>query len=171
MNCILNVCQAYEMFFSLYLRVNLLYVPFGSEHPKGGGSLDKLNDLFLKLSVATAKLTFAPMRDIFLSLVIKPNRPSSLDESEAWIDALPNYACAEEAELEDPLDQQTSGLLIRIRRTQIHILRNKVVHKEGYRPMSSEAEGALREARLVLFPLTARLDLHDDINWYAQGEQ
>ena len=23
MNCILNVCQAYEMFFSLYLRVNI----------------------------------------------------------------------------------------------------------------------------------------------------
>ena len=171
MNCILNVCQAYEMFFSLYLRVNLLYVPFGSERRKSGDSLDKLNYLFRNLSAVTEKLTFAPMRDVFLHLVINPNRSSNLDESEALINALPNYACPEEAELENWPDKQISGLLIRIRRTQIHKLRNKVVHKEGYRPMNSEAEGALREARAVLFPLTARLDLHDDINWYVQGEQ
>ena len=36
----------------------------------------------------------------------------------------------------------------------------------GYRPKRDEAENALQEARSILFPLTWRLNLHDDVNLY-----
>ena len=171
MSCVLNVCQAYEMFFGLYLRVTLIYVPFGSERGMRSCSLPKLNHLFRKLSSVTEMFAFGPMRRVFLNLAIDPNRPFSLNESEALMDALPKDTCPEEAELENRSDKQTSELLIRIRQTEIHKLRNKIVHKQGYRPKRDEAERALREARSVLFPLTTRFDLHDNINWYLRSEQ
>jgi len=42
------------------------------------------------------------------------------------------------------------------------------VHKQAYRPTREETEAALEEARSVLFPLTSRLGLYDDINWYLK---
>ncbi|MCY4002147.1 MAG: hypothetical protein OXF33_00335 [Rhodospirillales bacterium] len=171
MNCILNICQAYEMFFSLYLRVSLVYVPFGSGRSKGDASPDKVNDLFLSLSEATKELTFWRMRDIFLRLAISPNSPADLAGSEAAINVLQNHKCPKDAELENWPDKQISLLLMKVKRTQINVLRNKVVHKDGYRPKKEEAEAAVREARSILFPLTYRLDLHDDINSYLQPRQ
>lgn len=171
MNCIPNICQAYEMFFGLYLRVNLVYVPFGSGRSKGDASLDKVNDLFLSLSEATKELTFRQMRDIFLRLAISPNSPADLDGSEAAINVLQNHKCPKDTELENWPDKQMSLLLMKVKRTRIIELRNKVVHEDGYRPKKEEAEGALKEARSVVFPLTARLELRDDINSYLLPRQ
>lgn len=171
MSCIVNVCQAYEMFFSLYLRVNLVYVPFGSARGDCYASSDRLNELLQELSRVTAARTFVQMRGIFLSLAINPNRPSDLDESEALINALRDYRCPKDAELESWPKMQISRFLMRVKRTRINELRNKVVHKHGYRPKRDEAERALKEARSVLFPLTNWFDLHDNINWYLKSQQ
>jgi hypothetical protein len=52
--------------------------------------------------------------------------------------------------------------------TNIHGLRNSVVHKQAYRPTYEEARRALDEARDILFPLGLRLELRDDPNWYQR---
>ena len=66
MNCILNVSQAYEIFFSLYVRVNLLYRPFANDHHKGSASIDVLHAGFRELASETEKLSFVRVRNIFL---------------------------------------------------------------------------------------------------------
>lgn len=170
MNCILNVCQAYEMFFSLYLRVNLLYRPFAADYRKGCASIDKLNALFQELASETGDLSFARMRDIYLRLMVRSEQPSSLDEAKAHIESLRECRCPKDEELTVGRDKKISELLLRVKRTKINGLRNDVVHKNGYRPKRGEAEHALSEARSVLFPLTSLLDLHDDVNWYFGRE-
>ena len=77
MNCILNVCQAYEMFFSLYLRVNLLYRPFATDRHNGRASTDLLNARFRELASETKKFSFVRMRNIFLALSVGSGGPAS----------------------------------------------------------------------------------------------
>lgn len=171
MNCILNVCQAYEMFFSLYLRVNLLYRPFATDYHMGRASTEKLNIRFRELAEETEKIAFAKMRDIFLALFVRGHRPTSLEEAKAHIDSLRTHSCPKDDDLTVEGDKKMSELLLRMKRTKINRMRNNVVHKNGYRPDRSEAELALKEARSVLFPLTSLLDLRDDVNWYCGRER
>ncbi|MDE0372200.1 MAG: hypothetical protein OXI73_06620, partial [Rhodospirillales bacterium] len=94
------------------------------------------------------------------------NRPADLDESESLIDTLRDRGCPKDTELANWPDKKMARLLVGVKQTKINELRNKVVHKDGYRPRKVEAEAAVKEARSILFPLTSRLDLHDDINSY-----
>ena len=167
MNCILNVCQAYEMFFSLFLRVNILHIPFGEEFGQERNKLDQFDQLYTELSDETERFGFVKMREVFLRLAIQRDRPSGLDEARDYISALSRYSLPKDAELELLADNRIAELLIRIKRTSINELRNAVVHKRAYRPRRVEAEDAIAEARAVLFPLTFRLNLHDDLNWYC----
>ena len=171
MNCILNVCQAYEMFFSLYLRVNLLYIPFGKDVRQKKNAIDQLNELHKALSRETQKFGFARMREVTLRLAVEPNRPSGLDESGGYINALSKYSLPKNSEIESLPDNRITELLMRIKQTRINELRNDVVHKRAYRPRRVEAEDAVMEARAILFPLTYKLDLHDDVNWYFSGNR
>ncbi len=169
MNCILNVCQAYEMFFSLFLRVKLIYVPFGRMPDRGSSSVAKLNQLCWALSRKTGKFGFVKLRNSALSLAVESNPPSTLDEAGEYIKSLSGSRSPKAADLSLLADKKLADLLERVKRTKINQLRNDVVHKKGYRPTRAEAEDAAEEARAVLGPLTWQLELHDDANWYCRG--
>jgi hypothetical protein len=53
-----------------------------------------------------------------------------------------------------------------LKTTGINTLRNRIVHKQAYRPTREEAQLALEETGSLLFPLSHHLELYDDINWY-----
>jgi len=166
MNCILTLAQAYEVFFSLFLRVELLYKPFAHDMGKDINHLSRLTEQF---SENVKERTFAPMRALFLRQFIDGPRPANLAEAEAAIAGLEDHPSnPKDAELEALGDRQLVVLLKAVKRTAINILRNRVVHKQAYRPTREEAEAALQEARSLLFPLTNCLGLYDDINWYMR---
>jgi hypothetical protein len=166
MNCILTLAQAYEMFFSLFLRVELLYKPFARDI---GKDINHLNRLAEQFSEKVKGHTFAPMRALFLQQIIAGPRPANLAEAEAAIAGLEDRPSdPKDAELEALGDKQLVALLKAVKSTAINTLRNQVVHKQAYRPTREEAEVALEEARSLLFPLTSRLGLYDDINWYMR---
>lgn len=73
-----------------------------------------------------------------------------------------------DAAIESLGDAKLVPLLKALKATAIHTLRNRVVHKQAYRPTREEVEGALEETRSILFPLTSHLQLHDEINWYMR---
>ena len=101
-----------------------------------------------------------------MRLIIDSNPPSTLDEARNYMQKLdPNSP--KDVELKSVTNTELVSLLIRIKEVAIHELRNKVVHKVGYHPKRDEAEKALQEARSILFPLTWRLNLHDDVNLYG----
>ncbi|HLB48597.1 MAG TPA: hypothetical protein VJL59_16445 [Anaerolineales bacterium] len=166
MNCILTLAQAYEVFFSLFLRVELLYKPFARDIRK---DINHLNWLAEQFSEKVKGHTFAPMRALFLRQFIAGPRPANLAEAEAAIAGLKDHPSdPKDAEIEALGDKQLVALLKGVKSTTINTLRNRVVHKQAYRPTWEEAEAVLDEACSLLFPLTSRLDLHDDINWYMR---
>ena len=166
MNCILNVCQSYEMFFSLFLTVKLLYVPY-SKSNRDTPSMDRLNQSHNRLLRAVESFAFERMRNSFLCLVVASKLPSCFSESDKIIDGLGSLGGPSDARLKAAGDKDLSRLLLRVKNTEINRLRNDVVHKMGYRPTRSEAENAVDEARSVILPLAHKLNLHDDINWYC----
>jgi len=164
MSCILTLAQAHEVFFSLFLRVELLYKPFAADSDK---DIDHLNRLAETLERKVRDHTFGRMRTLFLRQLLAGISPKSLGEAEAAIAALEDRPKEPaHAELEALPDKQLVFLLKAVKGTAINRLRNQVVHKRAYRPNRDEAETALQESRSVLFPLTHRLHLRDDINWY-----
>ena len=168
-NCILNLALAYETFFSLFLRVELLYKPFAANPDQ----LDRLNRLSKKLENRIKTYTFHSMRALFLWQITKQRSAATFDEAEETIKALkkknkPAYPDRppKDSEIEALSDAKLIPLLKALRDTTIHKLRNSVVHKRAYRPTREEVEDSLKETRCILFPLTYRLRLHDDPNWY-----
>ena len=170
MNSILTLTQAYEVFFSLFLRVELLYKPFAHDKRRDERKdINHFNRLAEMLSKKVERCTFIPMRKLFLQQIIAASRPANLAEAETLVAKLRVPSCEPtDTELERLGDEELVALLKRVKNTTIHKLRNAVVHKQAYRPTQEETEVALEEARSVLFPLTSRLGLYDDINWYLK---
>jgi hypothetical protein len=164
MNCILSLTQAYEVFFSLFFRVDLLYKPLGADPNL---DLTEMNRLAEELQNKTKEHTFGRMRSLFLQHLVNGRSPNNLAESAAVIAALcERPGNPKDTAIENLGDAKLVPLLMALKATNIHTLRNRIVHKRAYRPTRQETEAALHETRNILFPLTDRLQLYDDINWY-----
>ena len=74
MNCIITLAQAHEVFFSLFLRVELLYKPFAKDDIQ---DVDHLNRLSEQLAEKVKKHTFARMRALFLRQLVLGVHPAS----------------------------------------------------------------------------------------------
>ena len=72
----------------------------------------------------------------------------------------------EDAAIDSLGDVKLMRLLRTLKATSIHRLRNRIVHKEAYRPTRDEAESALKDTENILFSLQGHLQLHDDIEYY-----
>lgn len=169
MYCILNLTMAYEMFFSLYLRVELLYKPFVVDpNCKASEKLKRMNRLSKKLDDKTRRWTYDRMRIVFLSQITDQRPVPDLGVSERRIDCLKARSTTE-CEINALNDARLSPLLICLKRTDINRVRNAVVHKRGYRPTSSEVKKYLEETRSVLLGLSSHLNLHDDLNYWIHG--
>ena len=107
------------------------------------------------------------MRALFLWQIAKQHSAVTFDEAEEIIKAFPDHPMdPKDSELEALSDAKLMPLLKALKDTTIHELRNRVVHKQAYRPTREEVEDSLKETRCILFPLTYRLRLHDEPNWY-----
>ena len=166
MYCILNLTMAYEMFFSLFLRVRLLYKPFIADpNPKRSENLHRMNILSRKLDRKTRRWAFDSMRKIFLSEVTGQPLVPDLDKSEGRIASLKPQSTPD-CKIRDLSDTRMIPLLIRLKRADIDKIRNAVIHKQGFRPSRMEAERYLEETKAILFNLTRHLNLHDDLNYW-----
>jgi hypothetical protein len=165
MNCILSLTQAYEIFFSLFFRVELLYKPFWADPDR---ECDALNALAEKLHKKIKNHAFDSMRNLFLWYLMKRCSLMDLEQARCVIKELPKEPKAlGDTDIETFGDAKLVPLLKALRETTIHKLRNRIVHKEAYRPTREEAVSAIEQTQAILFPLTCHLDLRDDdINTY-----
>lgn len=175
--CILNLAQAFEVFFSQYLRVELLYKPFGSDLQRNRADIADLNRLMQLLYKRVKCFAFVGMRYLFFHQVLQPTRPSSLREAEGVINTLtlprkrkpvlPSDDAITGATIFS--NKQVPEILLRLKRCNVPELRNNVVHKSAYRPTLDEVNDALKETREILFPLGQLLDVRiDDVNRYLR---
>jgi len=162
--CILNLAQAWEMFFSLYLRVSLIYRPFAID---GSRDLNRLNALLAQLYDLVGGYSYRRMRSLFLGRVLDLDEPESLDAAERAVLSLPNLREPTDQAIASCKDLQLAALLKRLKYSRVAELRNSVVHHVAHRPTLSEVESALNETRELVYPLKHILGVDsDDINWY-----
>ena len=169
---VVGACQAYEMFFGLYLRVELVYEPFGREcQGEQWPPIESLNDLSKALRRKVKGRAFDKLRARFLRQVICEAPPLSCQDAELAIDSLARtdrWKRPKQVQIQNASVSETlKPLLLGVAKTKVHELRNKVVHQRGYRPSREEAESAVNEASSLLFPLGSKLELREDINWYT----
>lgn len=166
-NCIFCLTQAYEVFFSLFLRVELLYKPFAANSAQDLAGLNRLHEM---LQEKVADLTFNPLRALFLNYVINRRFPKNLAESQRQIEALGVPPVTEESDISRVGDVNLARVLKALKATTINKLRNAVVHKTARRPSFDEVEAALQETQFILLRLNSHLQLHDDLNWYTSRQ-
>ena len=128
----------------------------------------QLNNLAEALQERIKDHAFVRMRSLFLRQVVSGATPKTLVEAAAAIAALPDRpGDPPDVAIEAMRDQKLISLLNALKATTIHTVRNRVVHKQAYRPTRDEAIEGLAESRAILFGLTGSLKIYDDVNWYA----
>jgi hypothetical protein len=168
---ILNLAQAFEAFFSQYLRIELLYRPFASDSERDEQDIKKLNELERALCDKMRPLAFHDMQKLFFCQILRSPHPSSLREAEGIIRTLPS----KDKLVLPPVDhirnaaifanKRVPELLVRLMSFNVSNLRNRVVHKSAYRPTLDEVNDELKETRAILFPLGRLLDVRiDNVN-------
>jgi len=170
--CILNLAQAFEVFFSLYLRVHLLYRPFTRHQLEDtdGDDLEQLNALASMLYEAIQDCAFAKMRNVFLNCVLTYQNVASLGAAESILRTLPTFMQVPSDKLIDACSNpKLVALLKRVKDSKIGELRIRVVHQRAYRPTLAEVNTALKETRSIIFPFGHLLGIQgDDINRYMR---
>lgn len=171
--CILNLAQAFEIFFGQYLRVHLLYKPFASDPDQ---DIQSLMDLERLLYERTEKLPFEDMKNLFLTCVVETTHPTSLSQAKIMIDGIAKKPpCPTDEEIRNAsglADERVRELLLRLKCCKVAQKRNQVVHKSAYRPTLDEVNAALTETREILFPLNVLLEVdRDDVNWYMRRRE
>jgi len=138
MNCIINLAQAYEVFFSLYLRVNLLYKPFGGDSHR---DIDMFNRLDEALYNEIKKYGFVDMRALFLWHIVTGSPLSrNLTEAEAVLSAFPKPKIPSDAAIKAMTDTNLIPFVEVVKKSKINEMRNLVVHKRAYRPSREEVD-------------------------------
>ena len=168
MQCVLSVAQAYEVFFSHFLHVQLIYRAFAKDNSH---DLRCLSHLKTQIYGRVQRFAFCRMQCLFLKLVVDKVAPESLAEAEAAIDALPKTKVVPRESIEAVPDDHLKALLLRLQDSDANKLRNKVVHKDAYRPKLEEAKRVHDEAREILNGLTASLGLGYDAYWYISNSR
>jgi hypothetical protein len=173
--CILNLAQAFEVFFSQYLRVELLYKPFASDFKKNQADVAKFSELMRLLYQTIGHFTFRPLRNLFFYHVLHPPGPSCLRQAETVINGLRRRSASllpsDDSIRSAPVftSDRVPEILARLKSCNVPDLRNSVVHKGAYRPTLDQVNDALKETRGILFPLGRLLDVRvDNINWYTR---
>lgn len=152
MFCILVLAQAFELFFSSYLYKILVLEPVKDiPDPQ---KWDDLKDLQNQLYEMTERLTYQKLRNVFLNLATQGHLPITPDDASSIIQTIPSI-CSDpsNATIDRCQDNDIKALLHSLKSSRIASLRNKVVHKQGYRPRLDEVETALLETRHIIFGL------------------
>lgn len=130
--------------------------------------INELNKILNFLYDAIKNYPYLKIRNIFINTVLSNQSNNSLEESNTFIENIKNLTTEPKKDLiKNISDKKLKSLLIELKNSKIHELRNKVVHKDAYRPTLEEVEKAINKTREIVLGLSARLDAkYDDINWY-----
>ncbi len=173
MQAVLSATTAYELFFIHFLRVQLLYRPLRRHNDSDSDSdVDEwFNAIASSLHDETIRLTFCPMRNLFLHVAIDQKRLETLAMAEEYIKVICNDKIKAiksrrmediRAEIKCLPDAPPRSLLLRVCDTNIADLRNGVVHKTAYRPSLSETKAAVEDVSQTLFQLSEHFRLKND---------
>ncbi len=156
MLAVVNMCQAWEIVFRMFVAARFLYRPYFYSRQRGR-DLDRLNDLEAELenkklkNRSFRKLAFADLRSVMIKVIVDNMSPRTLDEArEAIHGNLISTTCPSREAVSKVADTQTREILLGLLELNVGEIRNKVIHSRAYRPTRDEAERSLESARLLL---------------------
>jgi hypothetical protein len=166
MLCVTSIAQAWEMFFATFVYSNYLYRSFHHDvhHPQ---NRERFEGLAEQLGDTVLNFTFDQLRNVLVNTVVEGVRPRTLDESEAAIARIENDDFDQQpaqARVDALSDFSVRGVLLQLQDLRIGELRNRVVHKDAYRPRRWEVEECSEEIR-VLYRAKGRLAVRTFDEW------
>jgi len=147
-----SLAQAWELFFSAFVYSNYLYHPYFMTTKSLAADLESFNQLNAQLHHATKNFTFAPLRSVLVTTILKRVHPETLQMSKIAISRISRERFDKDprdADIDDFPDAATRSLLKGLKQLRIGQLRNKVVHHEAYRPRQEEVEKCREEIKLL----------------------
>jgi len=134
MACILNLCQACEMFFLYAIEYILIHKP---EHDELFENLEQCNKFMEKLHKKIKGCTFVPLRNIVVDMCSNEKKFPSVKEIEDYINAI-NVTDCSTPDISGIQPEEKRQYLKVLLDLKIYKTRNNVVHKYGYRPHRDE---------------------------------
>ena len=155
MYCILNLCQACEMFFVRAIEVKLIYQPFKDKVLQR--DCDQLNDLCKKLHTKIKKYPFGSLQHVFFDLYLNDKVFQSLKSIEDYINTIDcrKNKTPQDAQIDLYPNINARELFKKMKLTNINEIRNDVVHKRGYRPNRVTVEKNIESIREIILGLRA----------------
>lgn len=164
---VFTAAKAHEVFFLHFMHVQFLWKPIGTNC---GINLGRWSVPTRELDAKLSKFTFVPMRNLFLHHVLARTAPQDFDEAQACIAAIPKKpADVPRGDVDAVAEERLRRLLLGLHDTKINELRNRIAHKDAYRPTRDETWAAYEEASRILFGLTGELRLTGDAGYYING--
>lgn len=125
MLAVAGACQAYEMFFALYLRAELVYKPFWRERQIGVGARTAvLNNLAKEFRSRVEGFSFDRMRACFLRQAVTGTSPRSVTEAANAIESLGRPGHGKPPRLSEirraPAEKRVKELLCGVARTRVN---------------------------------------------------
>jgi hypothetical protein len=166
MLCVTSLAQAWEMFFATFVYSNYLYRPFhrNTRYPE---RIERFDGLAKQLGDAIWNFTFDQLRNVLVNTVVEGVRPRTLDESEVAIARIRGDNLGQrpaKARVDALPDSSVRVVLLQLQELRIGDLRNRVVHKDAYRPHRWEVEECSDEIG-VLYRAKGRLAVRTFDEW------
>lgn len=137
------ICQAYEVYFSWFLRKRLVYDRFAEKVPLGPSDLDELNQMLLGLHEATGMWAFDKLRSCFFEI-------TQLEGTTAKCEYCRNLISDHKPQMPKKTAVAADARLKDFYEVEVHTLRNKSVHHKAYRPSRGEVDAALLKAKQLI---------------------
>lgn len=167
--CITNLSQAHEIFFKQFLRVELIYKPFGFCDARQVEIRERLEE---SLNGQLKTLAFTKLRNIFFHMVVTPVQHDDLNTIYDFINKLKDERYDKPPrikKLPDNTNGKLNPLLQSLHRTKICEVRNKIIHSSAYRPSMQEAVDFYQETRQNVLGLATILNIKEEIDEYRNG--
>src|SRR5437868_815472 len=135
-----SLAQAWEIFFAIYIYSNYLYRPFFAD-PPGVRSVALLKPLAEQLYELVENFAFSKLRNTFIRTILRAWHPATLTAAASSIATLASsklWNHLDPAELESHPNATERELFTAVLSLETDKLRNRVVHKEAYRPTLAE---------------------------------
>jgi hypothetical protein len=172
MLCVTTLAQAWEMFFTTFAYSNFLYRPFFAD---GGPGRDRerFDRLESDLGIAMRRFTFDPLRNMLINTVLERLHPGAPDEPETAIARVRKENFGQQptrARVEAFHTPPVREVLLQLQEVQIGELRNRVVHKDPYRPCLVEVDTCLEEEIRVPYETKNLLSVRAIEQWQIDLE-
>lgn len=161
MPAIASLAQAWEVFFASCAVSTYVFRPFFAE-ASVDRDIDELNGLYQELFETIKSFTWFPLRNLVLNMLLTEPWPVTVAETRAQIKLLKSFGNAPSPkQIAAVAEGRRRETLEHLNELTIGTLRNRVVHKNAYRPTRAEVEPCLTSEISVLYRIKHRLGVGD----------